>query len=289
MINTNFWSRFATSLALWAIVFALIFSGWNLGSWIVLTSFALVAQWEFYKAQEEKHLRVFKHNGILCGLLLFLGLSYFLVLRPDQAHNFSIFQELTFVILIISLLLRLVLIPEPNSTPILTVSLTVFGFFYVSYLFSFAGLLAYSIHAEVEGRFLLLYLLVVTKFTDMGAYLTGMVFGRHKMIPHISPKKTWEGFAGGLLFAVGASLFLAYIFPNGLKLFHSYHALALGLLLALASVVGDLAESVVKRDAHIKDSGKSIPGIGGALDLIDSLLFTAPVLYFYLRFVLLSD
>lgn len=289
MINSNFWSRFGTSLALWTIIFGLIFSGWKAGSWIVLTVFALIAQWEFYKAQEEKHLRVYKHNGTLCGLILFLGLGYFLVLSPDQAHNFSVFQELTFVILIISLLIRLVLIPEPNSTPILTVALTIFGFFYISYLFSFAGLLAYSIHSEVEGRFLLLYLLVVTKFTDMGAYLTGMAFGRHKMIPHISPKKTWEGFFGGLLFAIGASMILAYLFPNGLKLFHSYHAFTLGLLLALASVVGDLAESVVKRDAHIKDSGKSIPGIGGALDLIDSLLFTAPVLYFYLRFILLSN
>ncbi|MCS7063233.1 MAG: phosphatidate cytidylyltransferase [Methylacidiphilales bacterium] len=287
MVNTNFWWRFGTSLALWAVVFGLIFSGWNFGSWVVLTLFGLAAQWEFYRAQEEKHLRVYKHNGIFCGLLLFLGVGYFLVLRPEQAGNFGLFQELTFVVLIISVLIRLVLVPEPNSTPILTVALTVFGFFYVSYLFSFAALLSYSIHAEVEGRFLLLYLLIVTKFTDMGAYLTGMLIGRHKMIPHISPKKTWEGFVGGLVFAITVSVALAYLFPNGLKLFHSYHAYALGLLLALASVVGDLAESVVKRDAHIKDSGKSIPGIGGALDLIDSLLFTAPVLYFYLKFILL--
>ena len=104
------------------------------------------------------------------------------------------------------------------------------------------------------------------------------------MIPRISPGKTWEGFAGGVALSVVISVLLIHCFPLGLPGFGVWDGIFLGTLLALASVVGDLAESVVKRDAHIKDSGRFIPGIGGALDLIDSILFTAPAFYFYVQF-----
>jgi phosphatidate cytidylyltransferase len=124
----------------------------------------------------------------------------------------------------------------------------------------------------------------VTKFSDIGAYGVGMWIGKHKMIPRVSPGKTWEGFAGGMLASLAVSIALVHIFRIQMPGFGLRDAIILGVLLPLASVVGDLAESVVKRDAQIKDSGKAIPGIGGMLDLIDSILFTAPVLYFYLYF-----
>ena len=113
------------------------------------------------------------------------------------------------------------------------------------------------------------------------------------MIPRISPKKTWEGTLGGVAFAVGGSLMCLYwprqlsagIRAAGLNL---THALVLGFLLGTAAVIGDLAESLIKREANIKDSSAILPGHGGALDLVDSLLFTAPLLYVYLRLVLRS-
>ena len=128
----------------------------------------------------------------------------------------------------------------------------------------------------------MLYLIIVTKFSDMGAYLFGVVFGRHKMIPHISPAKSWEGFAGAFVASfLGAVMLLSWV-PERLAPLDWLHGLILAPLLCATAVTGDLAESVLKRCFAIKDSGHTLPGIGGILDLTDSLLFTAPVFYFYL-------
>jgi phosphatidate cytidylyltransferase len=129
-------------------------------------------------------------------------------------------------------------------------------------------------------------LIAVTKFSDMGAYLTGSAIGRHLMSPQISAKKTWEGFFGALGFALLCSLALFKLMPGHLSMLNWTHASVLGLLLGFGAVIGDLAESIVKRSTGVKDSGNLLPGIGGALDLIDSLLFTAPLLFFYLRLVI---
>ena len=169
-----------------------------------------------------------------------------------------------------------------QTTPVLTMAVTFFGIFYVVWLLNFVTRLVYF---SDEGRepFLLLYLLLVTKVTDIGAYLAGSLFGRHKMLPEVSPKKTWEGFIAGVCCSVGASYGLISFFPERLVMIGKEWAIFLGLVISLVSVVGDLAESVMKRDTQVKDSGGFIPGIGGALDLIDSVLFTAPVLYLFLQ------
>ena len=125
----------------------------------------------------------------------------------------------------------------------------------------------------------------MTKFSDMGAYVTGSLIGKHPLIPHISPKKTWEGFFGALVFSTGGACGLLALMPEQLKYLQQRDAVILGLVLGFAAIFGDLAESIIKRSCDLKDSGKFLPGIGGALDLIDSILFTAPLLYFYLRFV----
>jgi phosphatidate cytidylyltransferase len=166
---------------------------------------------------------------------------------------------------------------------------TVFGIFYVPWLFLFVTKIVYLLPRDaaghVTGHYYVLFLLVVTKFSDMGAYLTGSVIGKHPLIPHISPKKTWEGFFGALAFSIGGACGLVWLLPEKLSFLQQGDAVILGLVLGFAAVVGDLAESIVKRSADAKDSGKFLPGIGGALDLIDSILFTAPLLFFYLRFV----
>jgi phosphatidate cytidylyltransferase len=105
------------------------------------------------------------------------------------------------------------------------------------------------------------------------------------MIPHISPNKTWQGFGGALAFSTGGSFLLWKLLPAQLGLLNGTDVVILGLGLGLTAVIGDLAESVFKRSLDLKDSGGLLPGIGGALDLIDSVLFTAPLLFFYLRLV----
>ena len=120
----------------------------------------------------------------------------------------------------------------------------------------------------------------------MGAYLTGTVIGKHMLVPQISPKKTWEGFFGALAFSTLGSYGMLALMPKHLGCLNWTHATVLGLLLGFAAIVGDLAESILKRSTDTKDSGHFLPGIGGALDLIDSLLFTAPLLFFYLRAII---
>lgn len=161
---------------------------------------------------------------------------------------------------------------------------TIFGTVYTVIFYGFILRLIYfnADGSGMPGLYLVLYLLIVTKFSDMGAYLFGVVFGRHKMIPHISPAKSWEGFAGAFVASfLGAVMLLSWV-PERLAPLDWLHGLILAPLLCATAVTGDLAESVLKRCFAIKDSGHTLPGIGGILDLTDSLLFTAPVFYFYL-------
>ena len=138
-------------------------------------------------------------------------------------------------------------------------------------------------NGAVSGATLMLMAIMVTKFSDMGAYAFGSIFGKHKMIPHISPAKSWEGLGGAFIGSYVAMTILMYFAGPALKPLTWGHAMILAPILCLLSVVGDLAESVLKRCHHIKDTGHKLPGIGGILDLTDSLLFTGPVAYFYLR------
>jgi phosphatidate cytidylyltransferase len=106
------------------------------------------------------------------------------------------------------------------------------------------------------------------------------------MIPRISPGKTWEGFAGAIAVSMGASLLFAHLAGPRLVGMTWVHATILGVILSVGAVIGDLIESIFKREAGVKDSGRFFPGIGGILDLLDSLLFNAPIMYLYLRHVL---
>jgi phosphatidate cytidylyltransferase len=106
------------------------------------------------------------------------------------------------------------------------------------------------------------------------------------MIPRISPAKTWEGFGGAILVSTGASLVFVLCLGHKMAGMNAVHAVILGVTLSVTAVIGDLIESLFKREAGVKDSGKLFPGIGGILDLLDSLLFNAPIMYLYLRHVL---
>ena len=134
------------------------------------------------------------------------------------------------------------------------------------------------------------FFILATKCSDIGAYSLGSLIGRHKMIPSVSPGKTWEGFVGAILLSTAAAMVMAHYWGaarlGGMTL---GHAAALGPVLAVGAVIGDLVESVFKRDSGVKDSGSFFPGIGGILDLLDSLLFNAPLMFLYLRLILFND
>jgi phosphatidate cytidylyltransferase len=130
----------------------------------------------------------------------------------------------------------------------------------------------------LEGYKLVFFLLLVVWLGDTGAYYVGKQFGKHKLSPRISPKKTIEGLIGGISASIIAAVVIHFtFFPK----FPLLHAVIAGVLLSMAGVIGDLAESMWKRSAAVKDSGTLIPGHGGFLDRFDSILFTAPILYCY--------
>ena len=286
----TFVKRTFSWILLWIVVVWFVSSGWDTGCLLLIAFFGLAGQWEFYRAQEEKGHKVFKQSGIFCGILIFINSWYFLIHAPDKVRLVHFGCELVLVFSLLGALIRLVIVPETHKAPITTAAHTLLGLMYVPFLFNFVALLLFLpgttglIDPHAQNRFLLIYLLAVTKFSDVGAYVVGSLIGKHKMIPRISPGKTWEGFVGAILTSLVISVCMTKFMGEHVQAIDFTDSIVLGLLLPLVSVVGDLAESVVKRDASIKDSGHSIPGIGGALDLIDSILFTAPVLYFYLQF-----
>ena len=156
----------------------------------------------------------------------------------------------------------------------MALSCTIFGIFYISWFMSFL----IKIRHLNQGAGLLVTVFGITKAGDIGAYLLGSRFGRHALISRISPNKTREGFFGGILFSLLAALGGKFFMPDT---FSYLHILALGLFLGVLGQLGDLSESLMKRDCAVKDSGNIFPGLGGALDCVDSLLFTAPVFYFW--------
>ncbi len=132
-----------------------------------------------------------------------------------------------------------------------------------------------------DGTAALALAIFVPKGCDIGAYFTGRLFGRHKMTPVLSPKKTWEGAAGGLAAAVLTAILLDRLGPAPILREHIGLEIAFGLSVGAAGMLGDLAESLIKRDCGQKDASSAVPGFGGVLDVVDAILFAAPVSYFW--------
>jgi len=286
-----FLSRLGSSLALWSIALYIIFSGYEIGFFLLISSISMVALWEFYTILDNKKLPNFKIIGMICGGIFISGsFVYFSRASGDAGRVDSYeFEDAVLLFFMLVVFARQMFQRTRDISPIETMAYTLFGLLYVPWLFNFMTKIVYvtpHAHGMVTGHFYVLYLVVVTKFSDMGAYLTGSVIGKHPLIPHISPKKTWEGFYGALGFSLLGSYAMLALMPHTLHLINYWHGTVLGLLLGFAAIVGDLAESIIKRSCDVKDSGKLLPGIGGSLDLIDSLLFTAPLLFFYMRLVI---
>jgi phosphatidate cytidylyltransferase len=273
--------RSASSIALAALVFGALLSGWDPAYALIIPLIGGFALWEFYEILEHRGIPTFKRIGTACGVLFLLA-SWAILSHRLPALDQPLFEWTCMLALLLGLLTRQVF-DRTLASPVISTATTVLGLLYIGWLFNFITLLIYFPPAGANGRFIACFLIVVTKMTDVGAYLVGSRFGRHKMMPILSPKKTWEGLAGGVAVAIGCGQLLVAAFPVQLAAIQPRWVFLIGAVIAFVSVIGDLAESVVKRDARIKDSGRLIPGIGGVLDLIDSILFTAPVLYICLR------
>ena len=145
--------------------------------------------------------------------------------------------------------------------------------FYLGIVYLFIGFYPLLVFIKENEKILLFYLFNVVFAGDIGAYFVGKYFGKKKLAPSLSPKKTWEGFFGGIVFATLVSFFISRYF----NLFPTLLSLVFGIALSLCGAVGDLFESALKRAVNKKDSGSIIPGHGGLLDRIDGVLFSAPL------------
>jgi phosphatidate cytidylyltransferase len=292
----TFLRRLASTALLWTIILAALFSGHRLVSegvfLVIVALLALSGLVEFYGIAEKRGMVSFKVCGVIGGLLLMVGTFLNVTGRlgtsgsPARVNDF----ETGFLILFVLGLCVRQFVSRSNAAGITAIATTLFGLMYVPWLLNFIQKICFFPFAAGSpadaGKYFLLYFILITKVSDMGAYAVGSLIGRHKMIPRISPNKTWEGFGGAILASTAASVGFVHCFGARMVGMNLRHALILGVVLSLAAVVGDLIESLFKREAGVKDSGHLFPGIGGILDLLDSLLFNAPLMYLYLRHVL---
>ena len=286
-----FFRRLFSSIVLWTIVISALFSSNVIADYVFLLIMVLLSGLglaEFYGMVEKRDFFCFPRWGIAAGLLLmiftFLHLSGRLGIH-DSPARVNDFETTFLIIFVLGLCLRQ-FVSRTSTSGILAISTTLFGLMYVPWLLNFIQKINFFRGIDGNGSYYVLYFILVTKFSDLGAYCVGSLIGKHKMIPRISPGKTWEGFGGAIVVSTGVSLTFAHFAQDKLIGMTPLHAVILGVLLSSSAVIGDLIESLFKREAGVKDSGKFFPGIGGILDLLDSLLFNAPLMYLYLRHVL---
>jgi phosphatidate cytidylyltransferase len=238
--------------------------------------FIVLGLLEFYRMMAVKGMHPYRGIGIASGLTL----STYFYFRSGVYGNFF----LTFVLIAI---MGLELTRKDNRRAVYHVATTVFGIVYVAYLGAHLVLLR-ELPLQIErpyemgARFVFLAF-AVTWASDTGAYVVGSTLGRRALLPRVSRGKTWEGALGGVLFAALAGWACAITFARFLA---PAWGLALGVMCSLIGLLGDLFESMLKRDAEVKDTSRIIPGHGGVLDRFDSLLFTVPLIYYFLKFVI---
>lgn len=257
--------------------------------WLLIVAITLLAQNEFYTMMDKANLPVFRFLGMAGGTAVVSATFWTIGPRPEQLAAGYCWENVVLMLMALTVFVRQ--FPQKdNDRPVITIACTLLGIWYVAFLMNYFTRLGFAWHdGEVmhtvgpTGRMLVLYLVGVVKISDVGAYFCGRFLGRHKLYPRLSPKKTWEGLVGGIISALLMSLLFYRVAGGklGVLPFDIYDAVALGLLLPVVGVLGDLFESLLKRSSGVKDSGSLIPGMGGVLDVLDSLLFGAPVLYAY--------
>lgn len=252
---------------------------------VALAVVVLISTWcmlEYYNMLDKAGIPNFRFFGVIGGAALLTvvwGIGRFG--WPEDL--------LSVVLFLIAFTLFIRQFPQRhNHKPLETLAGTMLGVIYISFLMSFF-LRLLMMGGVMEGRWILFYLFAVVKFNDTGAYFIGSMLGRHKMFPRLSPGKSWEGFIGGMISAVAVSVGVRALCGGsvGVLQMSVLDAVVLGLLLSLTGTLGDLFESLLKRASGNKDSGTVFKGHGGALDILDSLLPSAAVLYIYGKWLLL--
>ena len=277
----NLMVRTLSGLVLVAVfVGAVLGSQWSFGALLLLI--LVGGQTEFYKLARETGLSPQRWMGLAVGVLLF-ALNFIVFRQFSRSVTDEAGGAVLYLLLYIGLLLPTLFVCElfrRSATPLANLGATLLGVLYVAVPLS---LLLYVPVLAGDGVWrpetVLCYIFIIWA-NDVFAYLVGMTFGRHRLCERLSPKKSWEGFFGGLAGAVATGLAAAYALDANYWVWGG-----LALVASLSGVAGDLVESMFKLEAGVKDSGQVIPGHGGVLDRFDALLLSAPYVFLYLLLV----
>lgn len=265
-------SRIISTVLLWAAVAGcVIFLGSTGAVWLI-SLIAVLTLWEFFKLIRRLGIEPFDRVGMGAGAVLCLAPLYLEPLGVGHGNLLAL-AAIVFAVRILG---------ERSAEKRLdTLAWTLFGVVYIPFMLSFLVRTAMITDPVPKtGLLLAVWMIAVAKFCDVGALLTGLAIGRHKMAPEISPKKTWEGAVGGLVTSALIGAGLAHLFaPHVPANFTPLIAALLALPIAGLAIISDLVESIIKRHADAKDAGATIPGIGGVFDLSDSLILTSPIGY----------
>ena len=285
---TNLLFRLVSSAILISLILGTLFSCplWVFAA--VMIVFVTLALYEFFTMVRHRGILVHRPLSIGLGVLFTILVMWRSMVEPGLVPTpplgpgatalswmWDIFWPATIVIIFIRQFTR-----ENTFEALGGLATTLFGLAYIAALFSYFFYL--RTRDPHQGAWLVLYLILVTKMGDVGAYAVGNLMGRHVLMARISPKKTGEGFVAAVLVSAAVAV-AAQSMLGTQKIFGGPVSwpltLLLGLILGIGGQLGDLAESLLKRDCQVKDSSRLLPGLGGVLDVIDSLLFTAPLLY----------
>jgi phosphatidate cytidylyltransferase len=276
--------RILSTVTLWTV---LLGSLWLFGAHaavVIVTVLAALTLHEFYGMTVKMGALPFRKMGLAFSVLI-TAAPYCLAYYADEPEALAGLPTGLLVLALIVSCIRV--LGERNPTNrIETIAATVMGLLYVPFMLHFLVAILMREGYEGENLALALWTIAVSKFCDVGALLSGMAFGKHKMSPQISPKKTWEGAIGGVFVSMGLGAGIAYFasghFSSSLT---PLVAAGMALPIAVVTIISDLIESALKRRADTKDTGALIPGIGGAFDLTDSLILTAPLAFFMFQFL----
>ncbi|MEA2068515.1 MAG: phosphatidate cytidylyltransferase, partial [Verrucomicrobiota bacterium] len=270
--------------------FSLVPCRWPIGL-IGMLLFAGLGTWEFYGLLNAGGIKTSTKWGIASGLV-FVAATWFNSLgKHHVAYNgFSVSDNALWCILLMVVASNFFrILTYPNLRKGLDSCMgTILGLVYVPLLWSFVVRLFLLGDLSKPG-WAAFYVILCMKMADSGGYFFGTRFGKHKLAPTISPKKSWEGLFGGVVFCVAVNI-VWWIVSNGhinnTVSFSLGHALALGILFPIVGTLGDLVESMFKRAVDVKDSNTMVYGLGGILDMVDSILFAAPMLFIYIELFL---
>jgi phosphatidate cytidylyltransferase len=260
--------RWLTAIILLPIVVYLVGFGPRWAFYALIYLFSIAGLFEFYRMAASPLPWAVKASGYFLSFVLFL-----FIYRGNIYYLLGVFSLLAIVPMTLFMLSSQS--TDRQSTD--NIGKALLGPFYICLPLS----ILIMIDRYPQGKFWIFFLLTIIFATDMGAFYFGRLFGKHKLYKAVSPGKTWEGAIGGLLSSVIAALWF-------LHLMHLHRIdldiVIIVLILSAAGQIGDLCESMLKRQQGVKDSSRILPGHGGVLDRIDSLLFAIPILYMYLRF-----